>query len=295
MSNANGWCGPHANSYLPIWRIVNMTTRYTEKDTENYYDAEDAIYRTFWDEEGSVHWGVFDQSTGEDFLKACANLNQIMIRQGQINQDAKVLDLGCGNGTTAIWLCETQGCHVTGVDLSGIRIGNAKDAHAGRSPELQRRLAFEKASATELPFEDSTFTHVWSQAVIYHVPDKGAALREAYRVLKDGGIMVFDDLTKPQKNISPEAQKYVYDRLLFDTEFSFESYQSALEAQGFKILEARDFSEHLKTSYLRLSERTPKGEGDQSQHFQDLTRAYLQTAKAVDNNEVGWGFFVCQK
>jgi ubiquinone/menaquinone biosynthesis C-methylase UbiE len=156
-------------------------------------------------------------------------------------------------------------------------------------------LAFEKASATELPFLDGTFTHVWSQAVIYHVPDKDAALREAYRVLKDGGIMVFDDLTKPKKDISPEAQRYVYDRLLFDTDFSFDSYQSALKAQGFKILEARDFSEHLKTSYLRLSERTPKGEGEQAQHFQDLSTAYIQTAKAVDNNDLGWGLFVCQK
>ena len=55
--------------------------------------------------------------------------------------------------------------------------------------------------------------------------------------------------------------RYVYDRLLFDTEFSFESFQSALKAQGFSILEARDFSEHLKTSYLCLSERTPKKRG----------------------------------
>ena len=272
-----------------------MTNKYTEKDTESYYDAEDAIYRSFWDEEGSVHWGVFDQSTGKDFLKACANLNQIMIQQGKIGRDAKVLDLGCGNGTTAIWLSESQGCHVTGVDLSGVRIGNAQKSLVSQSPELRSRLAFENASATQLPFEDGTFTHVWSQAVIYHVQDKNRALSEAYRVLKDGGIMVFDDLTKPQNDISPDAQKYVYDRLLFDTEFSFESYQSALKSHGFNILEARDFSEHLITSYVSLSELTPKGGGEHAQHFQYLTTAYLQTAKAVENNEVGWVFFVCQK
>jgi ubiquinone/menaquinone biosynthesis C-methylase UbiE len=272
-----------------------VTNKHTEKDTESYYDAEDAIYRAFWDQEGSVHWGVFDQSTGKDFLKACANLNQIMIQQGKIGQDAKVLDLGCGNGTTAIWLSASQGCHVTGVDLSGVRIGNAEKARVSQSSELQSRLAFEKASATELPFEDGTFTHVWSQAVIYHVHDKDKALSEAYRVLTDGGIMVFDDLTKPKSDISPEAQKYVYERLLFDTDFNFESYQSALKAQGFTVLEARDLSEHLKTSYLCLSERTPKGEGEHAQHFPDLITAYLQTAKAVENKEVGWVFFVCQK
>lgn len=156
-------------------------------------------------------------------------------------------------------------------------------------------MAFEKASATQLPFKDGTFTHVWSQAILYHVHNKEEALSEAYRVLTDGGIMVFDDLTKPNSEISPEAQKYVCDRLLFDTDYSFDSYQSALKTQGFTILESRDISEHLKTSYLCLSERTPKGEGKQAQYFLDLTTAYLQTAKAMDNNEVGWGSFVCQK
>lgn len=47
-----------------------MSGRFTEQETENYYDSQDAIYRSFWDEEGSVHWGVFDDTTGNDFLKA---------------------------------------------------------------------------------------------------------------------------------------------------------------------------------------------------------------------------------
>ena len=275
--------------------MVNVTSRYTEQDTETYYDSEDAIYRAVWDEEGSVHWGVFDESTGKDFLKGCANLDQIMIRQGRIGRDSRDLDLGCGNGTTAIWLAQSQGCRVTGVDLSEVRVSNAVKARAGQSPDLQSRLSFQKASATELPYGDGSFTHLWSQAVIYHVHDKVATLREAYRVLQDGGIMVFDDLLRPKRDISADAQKYVYDRLLFDTEFSFESYQSALKAQGFEVLETRDISEHLTTSYLCLSERTPKSGGEHAEHFQYLSKAYIETARAVENNELGWGLFVCQK
>lgn len=34
-----------------------MSSRFTEEETESYYDSQDAIYRSFWDEEGSVHWG----------------------------------------------------------------------------------------------------------------------------------------------------------------------------------------------------------------------------------------------
>ena len=70
-----------------------MSSRFTEQETESYYDSEDAIYRAVWDEEGSVHWGVFDDSTGDDFLKACANLNDLMVAKGRIDSNAKVLEL----------------------------------------------------------------------------------------------------------------------------------------------------------------------------------------------------------
>ena len=274
-----------------------MSSRFTEQETENYYDAEDEIYRAVWDEEGSVHWGVFDDSTGDDFLKAGANLDAMMVAKGRIDASSNVLDLGCGNGTIAIWLSSSQGCHVTGVDLSGVRIQNAKDKLASLPAPSQEKLKFEKASATELPFEKGTFSHLWSQATIYHVPDKETVLEEAYRVLKDGGIMVFDDLIKPQPNVSLAAQEFVYDRLLYDTPYSFDSYQDALKAQGFKIIEAQDLSPHLKTSYLRLSERTPKVDANDknAEHYSWLSNAYQETAKAVDRNELGWGLYICQK
>ena len=158
-----------------------------------------------------------------------------MVEKGRIYDDARALDLGCGNGTTAIWLAGHAGCHVTGIDLSGVRIDNAKSARERQEPVLRERLAFEKASATELPFAEGQFSRVWSQAVIYHVPDKRSVLKEVYRVLETGGIFVFDDLVKPKQEVSPDAQRYVYERLLYDTEFSFESYQDALRAQGFEI------------------------------------------------------------
>ena len=191
------------------------------------------------------------------------------------------MDLGCGNGTTAIWLSASQNCHVTGIDLSGVRVRNAEYARVQLDRNAQDQLAFEKASATDLPFEDESFTHLWSQAVIYHVPDKEAVLAEAYRVLEKGGIMVFDDLTKPQPEISADGQNFVYDRLLFDTPFSFDSYQDALKARGFEILEAHDLSQHLKNSYLRLAHRTPKIGGDKKEHYSMLTTAYLETARAL--------------
>ena len=278
-------------------------SRFSERETEEYYDAEDALYRSFWDAEGSLHWGVFNSpeepgsahEVREGFLNACSRLNAIMLENSGIDGSARVLDLGCGNGNTATWLCRATDAHVTGIDLSGVRIANAIASMAA-APEVAPRMEFHKASATELPFADGAFSHVWSQATIYHIPDKEKTLQEAYRVLGPGGVMVFDDLTKPRPDISDEARTFVYDRLLFDTDFSFYSYMDALRETGFKVLEARDLSAHLARSYSCLSQMAATGaDPERQERFAALSDAYLKMVKAVRNEELGWAQYLCVK
>ena len=150
-----------------------MRNRFTEQETEAFYDAEDALYRSFWDSAGSLHWGWFDESTGEDFLKACANLNKIMAEKARITNESTVLDIGCGNGNTAAWLSQRTGCRVTGIDLSGVRIDNANSGLNELPSEIRSNLAFKKASATELPFEERSFAQAWSQATHISCPREG--------------------------------------------------------------------------------------------------------------------------
>ena len=278
-------------------------SRFSERETEQYYDAEDALYRSFWDAEGSLHWGIFeapeqpgsDANVRSEFLAACSRLNEVMLEDAGINENARVLDLGCGNGNTTTWLCRTTGARVTGIDLSGVRIANAIAA-LGQTPNLAPRLEFHKASATDLPFEDGTFSHVWSQATIYHIPDKAKTLQEAYRVLEPGGVMVFDDLTKPKPDISDEARTFVYDRLLFDTDYSFHSYMEALQETGFRVLDARDLSSHLARSYACLSRMAAMGaDPDRQERFAALADAYLKMVNAVHNEELGWAQYRCTR
>ena len=269
--------------------------RFTEDVTESFYDSEDDLYRSFWDTEGSLHWGLFDESTGQDFLKACANLNEFMANKARLLPSSRLLDIGCGNGNTAMWLSGVWECSVVGVDLSGVRINNAIRDLEGAPAPLRDRVRFEKASATALPFEDGSFSHVWSQATIYHIPDKESTLREAYRVLAQGGVFIFDDLIKPKPDISEAARIYVYDRLYFDTDFSFQSYQDALKGAGFRVLEAVDLSEHLRASYMHLASVTKELGESLDQKYRDLSYAYGQMVSAQENGELGWAFYLCEK
>lgn len=272
-----------------------MAHKYTQEETDRFYDSEDAHYRAFWDKAGSLHWGVFDDSTGDDFLEACANLNRIMASKARLDRTSRVVDLGCGNGNTAMWLAESVGCEVLGVDSSGVRVDNAKRTLEALEPQLRQRVRFEKASVTELPFGDASFTHAWSQATIYHVPDKEKALAEAHRVLESGGIFVFDDLIKPKQEVSDKARTHVYDRLLFDTNFSFASYQESLKDAGFTIVDATDLSSHLATSYARLAEMARKATGADEAHFKALSAAYETMVECIQGQDVGWAMYVCRK
>jgi SAM-dependent methyltransferase len=59
------------------------------------------------------------------------------------------------------------------------------------SPSAKRYFhkPFVEASATEMPFPDSTFDGLWSVWVLEHVPKPEHALNEIRRVVKDGGIL----------------------------------------------------------------------------------------------------------
>ena len=70
--------------------------------------------------------------------------NQIMLEPAGIDANARVLDLGWGNGNTSTWLCQATAAHVTGIDRGGVRIANAIASPDG-IPEPAARLELHKA------------------------------------------------------------------------------------------------------------------------------------------------------
>jgi len=208
-----------------------------------------------------------------------------MLEQSGIDRTSRVLDIGCGNGNTAVWLAQETGCSVVGIDLSGVRVGNARE-RAARHPGLE--VSFQKASATRLPFADAAFTHIWSQATLYHVHDRSAALAEIARVLVDGGVLIFDDLVSPTAAIDDHAQRYVYDRLLFEPTFSHDAYADALTAHGLMVLDMSDLSGHLRQSYACLADLARP-------QYPELSAAYDEMCVCIDARQVGWGLFRCER
>lgn len=263
---------------------------FTEADTEALFDdrERDKRFRSFWDPEGSLHWGYFENLAAarpEDFVPACERWDRYMLEQSGITASSRVLEVACGNGKAAIWLAQQTGCEVVGIDLSGSYIENAREK-ASKFPSL--RVSFQKESATNLPFDNGSFTHAWSQGALYHIPELDKALTEVYRVLGVGGIFAFDDLVTPVEEISEASRKHVYERLLFEPTFSPEAYAAKLAEIGFTVLQQKDLTEHIEKSYELVSELA-------REDYPDISAAFENTRAAIAAGDLGWYFHLCKK
>lgn len=92
-----------------------------------------------------------------------------------------VLEVGCGTG---LIMQELQGSvsNIVGIDLSTEMVRRS----------LEKGLQVSKADATALPFEDNAFDVVYSLKALPHVRDIAKALREACRVVKEEGWVIFE-------------------------------------------------------------------------------------------------------
>ncbi len=97
----------------------------------------------------------------------------------------KILDAGCGTGGLIRRLAPARtGWSWAGVDVEPLACARARERATGAE--------IREGSVTALPWADGFFDAVVSADVIYHVEDDAAALREFFRVLRPGGIVVIN-------------------------------------------------------------------------------------------------------
>ena len=100
------------------------------------------------------------------------------------NANARALDIGCGEGKFTRGLkalCK----EVAGVDIKERSIDKAKAAAQAEGLDVDFRIA----SGQDLPWSDGHFDVVVFSNSLHHMPDTAAALKEAGRVLKSGGLL----------------------------------------------------------------------------------------------------------
>lgn len=147
-----------------------------------------------------------------------------------------LLDVGCGTGRTALQLARSMpGLSILGVDLSPYYLELARE-NCARCPEV----SFLEANGEALPFRDEYFDCVTSTFLMHELPREARhqVLKEMYRVLKPGGLLVVED--SAQLRDAPDMRIFMEH---FDREFHepyFQDYLSdpldaLFESSGFAV------------------------------------------------------------
>ena len=246
--------------------------------TQAYYDGPaDEIYRTIWGD--NLHLGV---PTSDDcpHPEAMENTNAIMAEAVALTPQTRVLDLGCGYGSTARYLAANFGCHVTGTNISEKELELARER--GQEAGLDRLLSFEYGDFHRLPYADDSYDVVWSQEAFLHAADKNAVLSECRRVLKPDGVLIFTDILV--RRDTPDADRArIYDRVKSPDMWDLPDYRKALSALELTVTREEDWSQHVARSYGWVRDR-----------LQEQREALLPRigAETIDNTVAALSFWV---
>jgi arsenite methyltransferase len=106
-----------------------------------------------------------------------------LLARMKLAPDENVLDVGCGSGWLAALLAEQlpEG-RVVGMDISDEMVRRARR----RNDEIENTM-FVIGEAGEIPWDVQFFSQVLSVESAYYWPDPARALREIFRVLREGG------------------------------------------------------------------------------------------------------------
>ena len=179
----------------------------------------------------------------------------------QITPDDEVLDAGSGIGGTARYVAERSRCPVVAVDLTEEYCQTAR--WLNRLTGLDDRIWVRQADVTDLPFQDATFTLMFSQHVQMNVADKALLYVEAHRVLADGGQLALWDIVAGD-NGEPDFPVPWADRPEYSHLTTPDRLRTAIETAGLEIEQWNDLTDQAATTMQTLLTSPPSPIGLQA-------------------------------
>src|SRR5690625_7074603 len=121
---------------------------------------------------------------------------QDVMKQMNVRKGAKALDVCTGTGDWAISLAQHVGKegHVIGLDFSKNMLSVAEEK---KPVQHKDTIQFIYGNAMELPYKDNSFDYVTIGFGLRNVPDYSTVLKELYRVVKPGGLVVCLETSQP--------------------------------------------------------------------------------------------------
>lgn len=122
-----------------------------------------------------------------------------------LNEETKILDIGCGSGGQTITLAKNTKAHITAVDMMQqfleTLIKKAKENN------LIDRITAKEMLMDNLTFDENSFDVIWSEGAVYNIGfEKGLTLWRKY--LKDNGYIAVSEISWLTDTRPEEIEQY---------------------------------------------------------------------------------------
>ena len=155
-------------------------------------------------------------------------------------QSDRVLEIGCGTGSTALLLSRDV-AEIVATDFSAGMIEIAEDK---RSDQGVANVTFRQAPAVDQFFDDNSFDAVLGYNLLHLLQDPGAAARRAHALLKPGGVFITKTSCLAQSGWYIKALIRVL-RFIgyapFVNMLSTDGLEAQIRGAGFEIIETGDY------------------------------------------------------
>jgi len=225
-----------------------------------YYNSEDAdnFYFHVWGGE-DIHIGLYESTDSPIAESSRRTVERMSTSVQGLGPETRALDLGSGYGGAARYLAKTFGCSVTALNLSERE--NARNREMSQEQGVGHLIEVVEGSFESVPAPDASFDLVWSQDAILHSGERDQVIREAARVLRPGGTLIFTD--PMQADDCPDGVlQPVYDRIHLDSLGSIGFYRAAAARHGLQEVEVIELTPNLIVHYARVQQELERVRSD---------------------------------
>lgn len=154
-----------------------------------------------------------------------------------------LLDLGCGTGATIGYLYEKYNISASGIDPSEKLLDSARKKYTFAD--------FKIGIGENLPYENDSFNGVFAECTLSLINDLESTLSEVYRVLKDQGYFIINDVYAANPEHMPELNNFKIKSCIRGLH-DLNVLKQRLERIGFNIIYFEDCSNLLKELLVKI-------------------------------------------
>lgn len=210
--------------------------------TKHYYNLVTDFYEYGWG--SSFHFSRYYK--GEAFRQATARHEHYIALKMGLNENMKVLDVGCGVGGPAREIHRFTGCSIVGLNNNDYQVSRGN--HYSKTQGIGEKVSLVKGDFMQMDFADNSFDAVYAIEATVHAPVLEGVYGEIYRVLKPGGTFGVYEwvLTDKFDEENPRHREIAYGIEVGDgipKMYKASVAEQAFRNVGFEVQYARDMSQ----------------------------------------------------